>query len=182
MSWYNAQGKKAPDVVNITIDGKTGTSFNPAENPAWREENGYIYDTPPVQPAPPQDGERAAREAEFADACAKFREVCAAIGAAIGDPAFRGGFEEMEKLQQSAIWGTIAGLQLAQAWSAANDLCVYLGKKLGLDQPKWWYRCWAGIVTPAASGEETEPTGEDDPPPMEEPLIYQEEIDAQGGE
>jgi len=84
------------------------------------------------------------RRDSFDSACNQFREVCSNIGTAIGDPDFRGGFDEMSKFQQSAISQTLEGVRLAIAWSAANDLCVYEGRKLGLGQPQWWYECWKG--------------------------------------
>ena len=64
------------------------------------------------------------------------------IGNAIGDDNFRGGFDEMAIFQQSSAVDSLSGIQLAVAWSAANELCKYEGHKLGLEQPEWWYECW----------------------------------------
>lgn len=136
MAWYNNKGEKAPDVIRVTIDGETAFKFNPWLDESWRTENGYTVW---------KDDDYDHRRAEFDAACAQFRSICAQIAAAIGDENFRGGFDEMSKLRESAVWGTLEGMQLAQAWSAANDLCVYLGRKIGLDQPKWWYECWRGV-------------------------------------
>ena len=46
MSWYNAEGKKAPNAVEVLRDGKIVTKFNPALDPEWREENGYTIEKP----------------------------------------------------------------------------------------------------------------------------------------
>ena len=143
MPWFNANGQKCPETVKVVDDkGREGWSFNPSANAEWREQNGYIYDHDP-RPAPPAPA--APDTSAFDTACAKFREICAAIGEAIGDPDFKGGFDEMEKLQRAPVFGTIEGLQLAQAWNAANELCKYEGHKLGLEQPEWWYECWRQV-------------------------------------
>jgi len=184
MAWYNARGEELAATVPVKDESGNivGWKFNPGADAEWREANGYIYDHNPLPPPPPPPPAPVDRTA-FDAACEQFRAVCGQIAEAIGDPSFRGGFDEMYKLRESAIFGTIEGLQLADAWNGVNELCKYEGHKIGLEQPKWWYDCWAGIVIPAASdGIETEPTVEDAPPPMEEPLVYQEEIDAQEGE
>lgn len=106
--------------------------FNPSVNEL--KAAGYIWEEP-VQAAPPDT-------TAFDGACAKFRAICAQIGTAIGVEDFRGGFDEMTVFQESSAYNTMPGLQLAIAWSAANELCVYEGAKLGLGQPEWWYTCW----------------------------------------
>ena len=80
----------------------------------------------------------------FEHACAEFRRVCARIGEFIGEPNFRGGFDEYALLMESAAFKAdpTTGLTLAMMWSGANELCVYEGAKAGLGQPEWWYRCW----------------------------------------
>lgn len=47
MSWYNEKGEKAPASIIVIRDGKRVWRCNPAADAEWREENGYIYDTPP---------------------------------------------------------------------------------------------------------------------------------------
>lgn len=79
---------------------------------------------------------------DFNAACAQFRTVCASIASATGNPDFRGGFDEMTAFSQTPVYQTFEGLQLAMAWSAANELCVYEAKKIGIGQPQWWYVCW----------------------------------------
>ena len=98
----------------------------------------------PSAPEPEDESEPVGRTA-FEAACAQFRAVCAQIGEAIGDGDFKGGFDEMIKLQQAPIYNTIQGLQMANAWSALNELCKYEGAKIGLGQPEWWRDCWRQI-------------------------------------
>lgn len=106
--------------------------FNPTDEDL--KASGYIWEEP--KPVPPPD------TTAFDSACLQFREICGQIGALIGAVEFRGGFDEMTLFQQSEAYGTLQGLQLAIAWSAANELCVYEGRKIGLGQPEWWYACW----------------------------------------
>jgi hypothetical protein len=100
-------------------------------------EAGYHWYAPPA-PEPPD-------MSEFSNACAQFRAVCAQIEQAAELPGFKGGFDEMTVFQQSPVYSTIPGLQLAMAWSAANELCKYEGEKVGFGQPKWWYECWRQV-------------------------------------
>lgn len=83
----------------------------------------------------------------FQDACHQFKAICLEIGNNIGDPTFKGGFDEMYLFKQSSFANTLEGIKLAVFWSAANDLCVYTGKKIGLGQPEWWYECWKEPIT-----------------------------------
>lgn len=135
--WYNAQGDPAPESIQIVSGTVSWWQSDPASIASWREQHGYIYSERPLPPPPP-----APDTTDFDAACAQFRDICYIIRQAIGDPDFRGGFEEMIKLQQAPIYNTIEGLQLANAWSALNDLCTYEGKKIGLGQPEWWHTCW----------------------------------------
>lgn len=84
------------------------------------------------------------RQSPFEAACARFRELCAAIGAFIGDSEFRGGFDEYAVFAASDAYRAdpVTGNSLAIRWSALNELCKYEGAKIGLDQPGWWYKCW----------------------------------------
>ena len=150
MSWYNKNGDRAPEAIKVTINGKTGWLMNPSASESWRTENGYTFEERPVQEPTAAEIEAAEREAqkqeqalaEFRNACVQFRFVCNKIGAAINKPNFRGGFDEMPAFQQSEVYGTVAGLCLAMAWDGADKLCTYLGSKIGLGQPQWWYVCW----------------------------------------
>ena len=103
---------------------------------------------------------RTVLDEEFESACQKFRQVCAQIKEAANLESFRGGFDEMTAFQQSPVYSTIQGLQLAMAWNAANELCKYTGSRVGYGQPEWWYKCWESFdESPADSveSEETEP-------------------------
>lgn len=111
-------------------------------------------------PAPEPDPQYARYQQEFAAACAQFRAVCGQIKEAAQLDAFTGGFDEMVKFQQSAVYNTLTGLQLAMAWSAADKLCTYLGSKIGLGQPEWWYECWLAEQSNAPE-EPAEPPVED---------------------
>ena len=113
-------------------------------NPSAAELAAAGWTLTSIEPPPPAD------RTAFDAACAKFREICATIGEAIGEAGFKGGFDEMVVFQQSEIYGTTAGLQLAVAWQACNELCKYEGHKLGFDQPGWWYECWRQVEEAAA--------------------------------
>lgn len=80
----------------------------------------------------------------FEAACAQFRALCASIGEFIGDPDFRGGFDEYAVFATSEAYqaNPVQGDALAIQWSALNELCKYEGSKEGYGQPDWWYRCW----------------------------------------
>lgn len=80
---------------------------------------------------------------EFEMACENFRQVCYQIGQAIGNPDFKGGFDEMLEFQNSEVANTQLGLLLAMKWSAADKLCTYIAdRKIKIGQPAWWKQCW----------------------------------------
>lgn len=80
---------------------------------------------------------------EFETACENFRQICYQIGQAIGNPDFKGGFDEMLEFQNSDVANTQLGLLLAMKWSAADKLCTYIAdRKLKIGQPAWWKQCW----------------------------------------
>ena len=106
--------------------------FNPTD--AQMREAGYEWVEPPA-PEPPD-------MTDFNAACASFRQVCSEIGTLIGDPDFKGGFDEMAKFQASEAATSTAGIELAIRWMAADKLCTYEGGKVGFGQPEWWYKCW----------------------------------------
>ena len=119
-----------------------GNRINVHVNPTWLAEHEFEehdqewFDehTPPPSPEPDRT--------DFNAACVQFRAVCAQIAEAAALPGFKGGFDEMVEFQHTPVYSTIAGLQLADAWSALNELCKYEGSKIGLGQPQWWYACW----------------------------------------
>ena len=114
---------------------------------------GYHWYIPPA-PEPPD-------MTDFNNACVQFRAVCAQIEQAADLPGFKGGFDDMVKFQQSAVFSTLQGMQLATAWNAADKLCTYEASKIGIGQPDWWYKCWEDAslteesVEPEDNGEET---------------------------
>lgn len=130
--------------------------FNPS--PEQFREAGYTEYIPPT-PEPPDT-------TEFDNACAQFRQICGQIEIATELPGFKGGFDEMTEFQQSPVFSTLAGVQLALAWDAADKLCTYLASKLGIGQPEWWYRCWGidpnAVETPEEESE-SEPSAEAEP-------------------
>ena len=73
---------------------------------------------------------------------AKFRQVCKEIGQLIGDSEFKGGFDEMDKLEASDAIPREIKTELASKWNGADKRCTYEAKKVGIGQPQWWYMCW----------------------------------------
>ena len=96
------------------------------------------------------------RTASFRNACEKFRSVCAQIQQYFGFENFAGGFDEMELLASNEKFLTMQGQALAQSWNAANQLCTYEAKKIGLDQPEWWYQCWSLTGSDSSETENSE--------------------------
>lgn len=127
--WTYAEDHRGATVWKDHDTSRTITELGPIPE-------GWSTERPAAPPEPEPD------RTDFEAACAQFRTVCAAIGTAIGDNDFRGGFDEMAAFSEHPVFSTLDGVKLAIAWSAANDLCVYEGKKIGLGQPAWWYDCW----------------------------------------
>lgn len=75
-----------------------------------------------------------------------FRKVCEDIGQLLGEPNFKGGFDEMDVFEASPYAKTTEGICLAIRWGAADKRCTYEAKKVGIGQPQWWKLCW-GILT-----------------------------------
>lgn len=115
--------------------------FSPMSDEKWRALGGTI-----------EENEDPTPEQEFETACAQFRQVCAAIGEFIGNPNFHGGFGEYMTFATSEAYqaNPVQGNALAIQWSAANEAGKYFGSKIGLGQPKWWYRAWelGGVTNP----------------------------------
>ena len=83
-------------------------------------------------------------DSEFKTACALFRNVCFQIGEFIGDPNFKGGFDDYARFIGSASSKSskASASLLASMWNGANEYAKYEGAKLGYGQPEWWYKCW----------------------------------------
>ena len=169
--WIDKDGNPSPGwiIMEVTFIDEDGHEekrlmriFNPTDE-QYREA-GWTWQDPPT-PVPDPSYERYRQE--FLAACGQFRAVCAQIQQAAGFETFKGGFDEMVEYQQSEVYNTFPGVQLAIAWNAANELCTYLGSKIGLGQPEWWYDCWQQV--------EPEPTPEPEPEdPGDEPVLEEE--------
>ena len=81
---------------------------------------------------------------KFEQSCQLFIALCGEIGEFIGDPEFRGGFDEYAVFATSEAYqaNPVKGNALAIQWSALNERCKYEGAKNGYGQPEWWYKCW----------------------------------------
>ena len=118
----------------LELDGKVMFIAGDPD-PELMRRAGYVEYVPPA-PEPPD-------MTAFDAACEQFRAVCGQIAEAANLPGFKGGFDEMVKFQQSEIFATLEGMQLATAWNAADKLCTYEASKIGIGQPAWWYHCWS---------------------------------------
>lgn len=118
----------------LRFDGKM--IFNPTDE--MLKKAGYTWE----EPVTPEMPDISAKQAEFETACEKFRAICGEIGVLIGNPDFKGGFDEMAEFETSEVAATETGVALSIKWMAADKLCTYLASKLGIGQPEWWYRCW----------------------------------------
>ena len=128
-AWEYAEDHRGHVIWQDHETGRTVDTLGPIPE-------GWSTERPPEPPAPEPD------RTDFDASCATFRAVCAQIGQAIGVPDFRGGFDEMAAFSAHPVSDTLEGVKLAVMWSAANDLCTYEGRKIGLGQPAWWYECW----------------------------------------
>ena len=131
----------------IVLDGKRVFPVGEPDPDLMRRAGYTEYASP--TPVPPSTE-------DFDKACMQFKQVCAQIALATGIEDFKGGFDEMVAFQQSAVFGTLQGVQLATAWSAADKLCTYEASKIGIGQPEWWYKCWEeASIEPEENSEET---------------------------
>ena len=143
--WFKEQNGqlKTPPVNFVT---QQGTIMNFNKNPQKLLEYGYKQYTQPEYDQylidHPQASAQPTLTQDFVAACAQFRQICHQIGTAIGNSDFKGGFDEMQEFASSPVYGTIQGLKLGLAWSAANENCKYEGSKSGYGQPQWWFKCW----------------------------------------
>ncbi len=149
-SWYVVnQSIQRMETRQVKIDGRDGNGNKIGEDYEMRTVP-VVKDTSYIQ----IDGwnytkievhEPDVNDAEFKVACRLFRDVCAQIGAFIGDENFRGGFEAYSKFISSsaARQSKASASLLASMWSGANEYCKYIAKRdMNLDQPYWWYKCW----------------------------------------
>ena len=140
--WLKEQNEKLIPPPENFYDGQRWQMNFPKNEAAmtaygWRDWTDSEIDAWEAEHPEPQPD-----RTNFDAACATFRAVCVSIGEAIGVQGFKGGFDEMAAFSAHPVSDTLAGVKLAVAWSAANELCVYEGRKIGLGQPEWWYECW----------------------------------------
>lgn len=79
---------------------------------------------------------------DFDQACSYFRQICGEIGTLMGDPNFKGGYDDMPIFYAHDSYKTEKGVQLAVAWAGCDLFCNHEANKIGLTSPDWWYRCW----------------------------------------
>ena len=135
---------------------RIGREFDMREVPVMKDKS-YIsvlswdFVKKPVVVEPKVD------DTDFKTACALFRNVCFQIGEFIGDPNFKGGFDDYARFIGSASskQSKASASLLASMWNGANEYAKYEGSKLGYGQPEWWYKCWE------YSGEELITDGDD---------------------
>lgn len=80
---------------------------------------------------------------DFDLACGYFKQICGDIGKLMGEENFKGGYDDMPRFYAHPTYKTAQGMQLAIAWAGANEFCNHEAKKLNLDSPQWWYKCWS---------------------------------------
>ena len=127
--WNGESLDKLPGMLKLN----DGSIISPITEEIFLEYGGEIYDDGQLTP-----------EESFQAACEQFRALCAEIGEFIGDPEFKGGFDEYAEFAGSEAYrqDPVRGNALAIQWSALNELCKYKGARAGYGQPDWWYRCW----------------------------------------
>lgn len=146
--WLKEQNKQLTSPP-VNFNTPQGTIMNFDKNPQKLLEYGWTqWTSQQIQQwhqQHPQPVHQQYVSQEFKAACIQFRQICQQIGAAIGDPGFKGGFDEMQEFASSPVYGTIQGLKLGLAWSAANEACQHQAAKLGIYTPgdaTWWRMCW----------------------------------------
>ena len=104
------------------------------------------------------EADRKAREhmQEFNAACAKFRAVCEQIRQFLHLEEFKGGFDEYAAMMESEYFlaDPTTANTLMHEWSGMNQLCTYLGEKVGKGQPDWWYYAWSDEAVNASAEQE----------------------------
>lgn len=81
---------------------------------------------------------------DFQICCEKFRSIVFDIADFIHDPTFRGGLNEIHKLNDSPYSKAdpTTANTLYNRWTGANLACLYEGGRIGLGQPAWFKKCW----------------------------------------
>lgn len=117
---------KIPDP--LPIEG----GLSPVTEETFRFYGGQIVET--IDP----------KEVEFEEACRGFRYTCYQVRVLVNDPSFKGGIDEMRDLLKTGVATKYPKEfpQLSTMFQWYDKECTYLGGKLNLGQPAWWYRCW----------------------------------------
>jgi len=78
---------------------------------------------------------------ELDKACENFRNTCNTINALLPESLrpFHGGFDEIALARQYMTAETLA---LAVILLSDDASCNHEANKVGMQSPKWWYRCW----------------------------------------
>lgn len=119
----------------------------------WFEERGYLLyrGTEPLDRLDIVDGSIVVLPPPpvvlpqgWLDACALFKQTAAKMGAFIGEPDYKAGFDDAGRFLNSDAFAAnpTMGNTLSNMWVLANEYAKYEGAKLGYGQPEWWYRCW----------------------------------------
>lgn len=129
MKTYTIEGKAYKELPN-PLRLSNGDSYSPVTEALFEGLGGVIED----------DGEPTT----FEVACSQFRQVCKAMGEFLGEPNFKGGFDEYTNFATSQAYkdNPVLGNSLAIQWAGTNEFCKYEGSKIGLGQPEWFYKCW----------------------------------------
>ena len=78
---------------------------------------------------------------ELDKACENFRNTCNTINALLPESLrpFHGGFDKIALARQ---YMTAETLPLAVMLLSDDAACNHEANKVGMQSPKWWYRCW----------------------------------------
>lgn len=84
-----------------------------------------------------------AQEREFREACRGFRELCYRVRPIVGDDNWRGSIDEIrDALTDPKVISHPDFQFLSTMLTWYDKECTYLGGKIGLGQPAWWFKCW----------------------------------------
>lgn len=141
MKWLKEENNRL--VKPPVFDKETGI-VNCHVNTTWLLNNGYNQwtDQQEIEWYKNHYKQVQINTTDFDNACQVFRQICSKIGELIGDENFKGGYDDMMTFYNHASYKTNEGMQLAIAWSGANQLCKYEANKLDIGSPQWWYKCW----------------------------------------
>lgn len=180
MDWYNAEGEKLGHAVQVEIDGVECWKMNPGADVEWREANGYIYDHNPVPPPPAPEP-----EPEHVFTKLKIRRAMRTLGIEgklntllAASETFANDWADAQEidLADPVLVSALALGSVTQEEIEAIRRVIMNGGELDDES-----------VIEAPADDEQDDSVEDevveepveDPPPPQEPLVYQEDIDAQ---